>query len=247
VPLTTDSDTDSRRPTQTPPSDPFDIRLHRIFGTLSAVQKDIRRGNEAEAELNTLALYLFNPKTAWSHILNASTEETSDPLTIVAVDVLHRQHEELVAKGEKNLGKLARLAMLAAGLLAKAPKDRIADEMLHLTDFCDLLAGQPKLDKWYRDLNIGADIDRLLVEGVVSPELQSVFLELLQRDFVMDLHTNASLIKGRRRNTVRGESHWDEEASKCVNRTPEYETWRTTVYDVIRRWALSQLQDRERQ
>src|SRR5437867_3057228 len=111
----------------------------RIFSAYSSIQKDVRRGNQAEAEVQALALYLFSPKGAWKHILNYSTEETCDPLTIVAVDTLYRQHQEMVAAGEKNLGVLARLVMLAAGMVAVAPKDRIADEMLHLTDFCDIL------------------------------------------------------------------------------------------------------------
>jgi len=229
---------------RTPPTDPFELGAqNRFYDAMSSIQKDVRRGNQAEAELGALALYLWNPTAAWNKILNASTEETIDPLTILAVDVLHRQHEEFGEKADK--GVRARLAMLAAGLIANAPKDRTADEMLHLTDFCDILAKRDQLDRWYRDLGVGPDIDRLLVEGVASPELKEKYLRLINRDFVLDLHTSGGLIKGRRRNTVKGETHWDTDASFCANRTPAYEAWREKVYDPIRGWAMGLLRKAE--
>lgn len=212
-----------------------------LWPALSSLQKDIRRMNQAEAELDALALYLFNPSLAWNKILNASTEETVDPLTIVAVDTLKRQHDEMSARGGKDVGVLARFAMLAAGLVAIAPKDRIADEMLHLTDFCDLMAGKNKLDKWYRDLGIGKEVDRLLVEGVADPSLRDEYLKLLDRDFVLDHHTGVTRSKGRLKNTVKGEAFWDAEATKCEGRTEAYKRWREEVYGRIRKWALGQL------
>src|SRR2546422_8428801 len=125
---------------------------------MSSIQKDVRRGNQAEAELGALALYLWNPTAAWNKILNASTEETIDPLTILAVDVLHRQHEEFGEKADK--GVRARLAMLAAGLITNAPQDPTAHERLPLTDFCDILAEKDPLDRWYCDLRRGPRLDR---------------------------------------------------------------------------------------
>ncbi len=227
----------------------------RLFKALSAFHKYIRRCNKAEAELVALALYLKSPEMCWREILNASTEETSSRVTIVAVDTLYRQHEEMAtAAGAKDIGVLARLAMIAAGLIANAPKDRIADEMLHLTDFCDLLTTKyddkrREMDKWYRDLGIGKQIDRLLVEKVASPELMDKFNEVINRDFVLDKHTGrgASRPLGRKKNTCTGEAFWDGPATYCENRTPSYIEWREKVYDEIRGWALESLRKATRQ
>jgi len=68
----------------------------------------------------------------WSEIETCSTEETTDPLTILAVDNLYHKVRDRDGKIAKDSGIAERCAIVAAYLLAVAPKNRIVDDCVVL-------------------------------------------------------------------------------------------------------------------
>ena len=96
-----------------------------MFEVLSALQKEIRRGNEYEAVYWAAELESFNPEALWNRLRVIASEDIglADPYASLIVDVLEKQY----TADKKN----SRLFLVHAVLyLARSPKSRIVDNLL---------------------------------------------------------------------------------------------------------------------
>jgi replication-associated recombination protein RarA len=99
--------------------------LHEL---LSALQKDIRRGQEYEAVFWAVELESLNPRALWNRLKVIASEDIgiANDLAPLVVDVLERNYEE--AKTRENDSH--RLFLVNAVLfLARSPKSRIVDDI----------------------------------------------------------------------------------------------------------------------
>jgi hypothetical protein len=101
----------------------------------SVLQKAVRRGNAEKAMYAAYKLVSLNSWSCWKRLGIIADEDAGQPDTIVAVDVLYRKH--LVMKKDAKTGEqlswdAKRCAIVAAKILAEAPKDRRGDEFLEL-------------------------------------------------------------------------------------------------------------------
>jgi len=105
------------------PQTPKGYDLHEV---ISALQKEIRRGNEYEAVYWANELENFNAKVLWKRLRVIASEDIgiANPFASLIVDVLEKQYS-----ADKKDSR--RLFLVHAVLyLARAPKSRIVDNLL---------------------------------------------------------------------------------------------------------------------
>ena len=102
----------------------------------SVLQKAVRRGNAEKAMYAAYKLVSLNWWSCWKRLSVIADEDAGQPDTIVAVDVLYKKHMAMKkdANGEQLSWDAKRCAIVAAKILAEAPKDRRGDEFLELMD-----------------------------------------------------------------------------------------------------------------
>jgi replication-associated recombination protein RarA len=110
------------------PQTPRGYDFHEL---LSALQKDIRRGNEYEAVFWAAELESFNPKTLWNRLRIIASEDIgiANPLAPLIIDVLEKEYNSAKERGNDSY----RLFLVHAVLfLARSPKSRIVDDLLNV-------------------------------------------------------------------------------------------------------------------
>ena len=98
---------------------------------LSALQKDIRRGNEYEAMFWAAELESFNPTALWNRVRVIASEDIgiANPLAPLIIDVLEKEYDD--AKEREN--DSYRLFLTHAVLfLTRSRKSRIVDDLLNV-------------------------------------------------------------------------------------------------------------------
>jgi replication-associated recombination protein RarA len=106
--------------------------LDRMYEVISALQKEVRRGNEEDALYWALELEQIapdKPNLLWNRLKVIATEDISIAHTFLSclIEVLYKRYLEFRGKDESRL-------FLAHAILAlcRAPKSRIADEFLEV-------------------------------------------------------------------------------------------------------------------
>jgi len=101
---------------------------------LSALQKDIRRGNEYEAVFWAVELESFNPTALWNRLRVIASEDIgiANPLAPLVIDVLEKEYDD--AKDPEKPEKDAYRSFLtnAVLFLARSRKSRIVDDLLNV-------------------------------------------------------------------------------------------------------------------
>jgi len=106
-------------------------RGYDIYELLSALQKDIRRGNEYQAMFWAVELESFNPTALWNRLRVIASEDIgiANPLAPLVIDVLEKEYDD--AKEREN--DSYRLFLVHAVLfLARSRKSRIVDDLLNV-------------------------------------------------------------------------------------------------------------------
>lgn len=99
---------------------------------LSALQKDIRRGNEYEAVFWAAELESFNSSALWKRLRIIASEDIgcANPLMPILIETLHRHYIE--AKQKLDSGNEWRLFLVNAVVcLCRSQKSRITDDLLN--------------------------------------------------------------------------------------------------------------------
>ena len=141
-----------------------------FYEVLSALQKEIRRGNEYEAVFWAVELESFNVKTLWNRLRVIASEDIglANPCAVIVVNMLKNNYFE-----SRNLeGDSYRLFLVNAVLfLARSAKSRIVDDLL-ITVYGDIEGGKLlkipdyALDKHtVRGRTIGRGFEHFLKEG----------------------------------------------------------------------------------
>jgi len=101
-----------------------------LWELISALQKDIRRGNEKQAVFWALELESINPTTLWNRLMLIASEDIgpANSQMSVLIDVLHRQYQNLSKSGEEGLFLIH--AVLA---LSRSKKTREVGELFVMT------------------------------------------------------------------------------------------------------------------
>lgn len=103
--------------------------LDRMYEATSALQKEIRRGNEENALYWALELEQLNPSLLWNRLKVIASEDISiaHPFIVLVIEILHKWYLEFRGKNESGL-------FLAHAILAlcRSPKSRITDEFLEV-------------------------------------------------------------------------------------------------------------------
>jgi len=108
------------------PQTPRGYDFHEL---LSALQKDIRRGNEYQAMFWAVELESFNPTALWNRLKAIACEDIglAESLAPLIIDVLKKEYYD--ARGRED--DSYRLFLVHAVLfLARSPKSRIVDDLL---------------------------------------------------------------------------------------------------------------------
>jgi replication-associated recombination protein RarA len=106
-------------------------RGYDIYELASALQKDIRRGNEYEALFWAVELESFNSKMLWNRLRVIASEDIgiANPLAPLVIDVLEKEYYG--AKIKKNDSYRLFLTH-AVVFLVRSPKSRIVDDLLNV-------------------------------------------------------------------------------------------------------------------
>jgi replication-associated recombination protein RarA len=170
----------------------------------SALQKCIRQGRVEPAMYWALKLAEGNSWSCWKRLSTIADEDVGQPDAIVAVDVLYKKFMAMKKqRKEKELSwDMKRCVVLGAKILAEASKDRRADEFLEIMD---------------------------AIEKNPESELLKPAKEMFGTipDESYDGHTKEGRVMGRGFNTKKGLLFWYEHSSETVNKTPQYEEWRS--------------------
>jgi replication-associated recombination protein RarA len=132
----------------------------------SALQKSIRRGMVEKAMSFALQLLEKSWYVCWRRLRIIATEDVGQPETINCVEHLYQMFLEF--KGGKK-GEISwdgkRITVLAALIMAEAPKDRRADEFLELWDVMqkrrDVQALQNLKELWTAVPDVAYDVHTL--------------------------------------------------------------------------------------
>ncbi len=137
---------------------------------ISALQKEIRRGNEYEAVYWAVELESFNPKALWNRLKVIASEDigVAEPHAPLIIDALESMYN--YAK-EKKKEEYRLFFVNAVSILARAPKCRIADNLL-ITLYGDIKQGKRlempdyAIDKHtFRGRRMGRGIKHFIEEG----------------------------------------------------------------------------------
>jgi replication-associated recombination protein RarA len=106
-------------------------REYDSFELLSALQKDIRRGNEYEAVFWAVELESFNAEALWNRLRVIASEDIgiADLLAPLVIDVLKKNYDDTDLR---NNGSYRLFLVHAVLYLASSPKSRIVDDLLNV-------------------------------------------------------------------------------------------------------------------
>ena len=137
---------------------------------ISALQKEIRRGNEYEAVYWAVELESFNSKALWNRLKVIASEdigvaEPHAPLIIYALESMYNYAKE------KKKDEYRMFFVNAVSILARAPKCRVADNLM-ITLFGDIKLGKRlempdyAVDKHtFRGRRMGRGVKHFIEEG----------------------------------------------------------------------------------
>jgi replication-associated recombination protein RarA len=114
-----------------PPEMPQTSRGYDIYELASALQKDVRRGNEYQAMFWAAELESFNSKMLWNRLQVIASEDigVANPFAPLLIDVLERKYDD----AKKRNNDSCRLFLVHAVLfLARSHKSRIVDDFLNV-------------------------------------------------------------------------------------------------------------------
>jgi replication-associated recombination protein RarA len=119
---------------------PLTPKGYYLDEVISALQKEIRRGKEYEAVYWAVELESFNPKALWNRLKVIASEDigVAEPHAPLIIDALESMY--LYAK-EKKKEEYRMFFVNAVSILARAPKCRIADNLL-ITLYGDIKQGK---------------------------------------------------------------------------------------------------------
>ena len=105
-------------------------RGYDFYELLSALQKDIRRGNEYGAMFWAVELETFNPRMLWNRLTAISSEDVgpANPVMPLVIETLEKQYFEARDKGSDRCRLFLANAVV---ILARSRKSRIADDLLN--------------------------------------------------------------------------------------------------------------------
>jgi len=105
---------------------------YNYYPLVSALQKDIRRGNERQAVFWALELQTYKPYLLWSRLIIIASEDIGPANNNMAIliDILHKRYQEHAKKRGESKGLFLIHAVLA---LCRSPKSREVDELLCIT------------------------------------------------------------------------------------------------------------------
>jgi len=108
---------------------PVTAKGYDMYEVISALQKEIRRGNEYEAVFWAKELESLESKVLWNRLRVIASEDIglADPLASLIIDILEKQYDAAVA-GKKDSSRL--FLVHAVLFLARSPKSRIVDNLL---------------------------------------------------------------------------------------------------------------------
>lgn len=123
------------------PQTPRGYDFHEL---LSALQKDIRRGNEYQALFWAAELESFNSKMLWNRLQVIASEDigVANPLAPLLIDVLERKYDDARKRNNDSYRLFLTHAVL---FLARCRKSRIVDDLL-LTVYGDIKFKDKKLE-----------------------------------------------------------------------------------------------------
>jgi replication-associated recombination protein RarA len=106
-------------------------RGYDIYELLSALQKDIRRGNEYKAIFWAAELESFNPRMLWNRLRIIASEDIgiANPLAPLIVDVLEKEYDDAKKRDNDSYRLFLTHAVL---FLARSTKSRIVDDFLNV-------------------------------------------------------------------------------------------------------------------
>lgn len=120
----------------------------------SVLQKAVRRGMTEKAMFAAYRLVSLNWWSCWKRLSVIANEDVGQSLEIVAVDVLYRKFMAMKAGAEK--GEVSwdakQCVIVAAKILAEAPKDRQGDEFLELMEAIEKHGQDVELQKTKAEL-----------------------------------------------------------------------------------------------
>ena len=105
-------------------------RGYDFYELLSALQKDIRRGNEYEAMFWAVELETFNPRMLWNRLTVIASEDIgpANPVMPLVIETLEKQYFEARDKKSDRCRLFLANAVVS---LARSRKSRIADDLLN--------------------------------------------------------------------------------------------------------------------
>jgi replication-associated recombination protein RarA len=106
-------------------------RGYDIYELLSALQKDIRRGNEYEAVFWAAELESFNPRMLWNRLRIIASEDIgiANSLAPLIIDALEKEYNSAKERGNDSYRLFLTHAVL---FLARSRKSRIVDDLLNV-------------------------------------------------------------------------------------------------------------------
>jgi len=114
-----------------PPEMPQTSRGYDIYELASALQKDIRRGNEYQALFWAAELESFNSKMLWYRLQVIASEDigVANPFAPLLIDVLERKYDDARKRNKDSYRQFLTHAVL---FLARSRKSRIVDDLLNV-------------------------------------------------------------------------------------------------------------------
>jgi len=106
-------------------------RGYDIYELLSALQKDIRRGNEYQALFWAVELEGFNSKMLWYRLQVIASEDigVANPFAPLLIDVLERKYDDARKRNNDSYRLFLTHAVL---FLVRSSKSRIVDDLLNV-------------------------------------------------------------------------------------------------------------------
>jgi replication-associated recombination protein RarA len=110
---------------------PQTSRGYDVYELLSALQKDIRRGNEYQAVFWAAELESFNSKMLWIRLQVIASEDigVANPFAPLVIDVLERKYDDARKRNKDSYRQFLTHAVL---FLARSRKSRIVDDLLNV-------------------------------------------------------------------------------------------------------------------
>jgi len=102
---------------------------YNSFDLLSALQKDIRRGNEEQAMFWAVCLERYNYRTLWNTLEAIASEDIglADPMMPVKIHALREQYFDAVASQQESYRLFLANAVLQ---LCRSKKSRVVDDFV---------------------------------------------------------------------------------------------------------------------